>query len=149
MRRVHNNLLVILRAERMIARRHVTVLRNQTGLLLFAGFVATIGLVMLNLAAYQALSTVMGSQYAALIVALVNLGIAGGLAWAAMRMSADRDLTAITELRDLAIADLEAEVDEVADEAQQIAGNLRRIVRDPLGSVAAAVLGTILGARKP
>ncbi|MCB1311567.1 MAG: phage holin family protein [Sedimentitalea sp.] len=148
MRRVHNNLLVILRAERMIARRHVTVLRNQTGLLLFAGFVATIGLVMLNLAAYQALSTVMGSQYAALIVALVNLGIAGGLAWAAMRMSADRDLTAITELRDLAIADLEAEVDEVADEAQQIAGNLRRIVRDPLGSVAAAVLGTILGARK-
>ena len=148
MRRVHNNLLVILRAERMIARRHVTVMRNQTGLLLFAGFVASIGLVMLNLAAYQALSTVMGSQYAALIVALVNLGIAGGLAWAAIRMSADRDLTAITELRDLAIADLEAEVDEVADEAQQIAGNLRRIVRDPLGSVAAAVLGTILGARK-
>jgi hypothetical protein len=134
MNRISRNISIILRAERMIARRHMAVLRNQTGILVFAALVGAIGLVMLNIAAFYWLNTSWSPSAAALMVALVNLVLAGGLVTIASRQSPETGLGEITELRDLAIEDLENEVQEFVSEVRDVAGNVRRIASDPLGT---------------
>lgn len=72
-RRIWRNLSVILRTERLIARRRMAVLRGQSTLLAFGGLIGIIGLVMLDIAALTALREVISPPLAALTVALVTL----------------------------------------------------------------------------
>lgn len=146
MNRISRNISIVLRTERMIARRHMAVIRNQTGLYAFAGLVSLIGLVMLNVAAFYALITVMAAQFAALIVALGNLVLAGALVLIAGRLSPGKELEPVTELRDLAIAELEAEAELAVAEAREMSANVRRIARDPLGTALPALLGPLISA---
>ncbi|MCB1365173.1 MAG: phage holin family protein [Rhodobacteraceae bacterium] len=146
MNRISRNISIVLRTERMIARRHMAVIRNQTGLYAFAGLVSLIGLVMLNVAAFYALITVMAAQFAALIVALCNLVLAGALVLIAGRLSPGKELEPVTELRDLAIAELEAEAELAVAEAREMSANVRRIARDPLGTALPALLGPLISA---
>ena len=146
MNRISRNISIVLRTERMIARRHMAVIRNQTGLYAFAGLVSLIGLVMLNVAAFYALITVMAAQFAALIVALGNLVLAGALVLIAGRLSPGKELEPVTELRDLAIAELEAEAELAVAEARELSANVRRIARDPLGTALPALLGPLISA---
>ena len=146
MNRISRNISIVLRTERMIARRHMAVIRNQTGLYAFAGLVSLIGLVMLNVAAFYALITVMAAQFAALIVALGNLVLAGALVLIAGRLSPGKELEPVTELRDLAIAELEAEAELAVAEARGMSANVRRIARDPLGTALPALLGPLISA---
>ena len=146
MNRISRNISIVLRTERMIARRHMAVIRNQTGLYAFAGLVSLIGLVMLNVAAFYALITVMVAQFAALIVALGNLVLAGALVLIAGRLSPGKELEPVTELRDLAIAELEAEAELAVAEARELSANVRRIARDPLGTALPALLGPLISA---
>lgn len=134
MNRISRNISIILRAERMIARRHMAVLRNQTGLLVFAALVGAIGLVMLNIAAFYWLKTIWSPSAAALAVALVNIALAGLLVLIAGRLSAETALEPVTELRDLAFEDLENEMQGVMAEVQDVAANVRRIASNPLGA---------------
>lgn len=144
MNRIGRNLSIILRAERMIARRHMAVLRNQTGLMGFAALVAAIGLVMLNIAAFFFLRSSLSPQVSALIVGLVNLGLAVLLVVLATHQNPEAELEPITELRDLAIEDLSVELQGTMDEARDVAKNVRRIARDPLGSALPAMALPIL-----
>ena len=70
MNRISRNVSIIFRSERLIAQRRFAVLRRQTGFMAAAGIVAGIGLIMLNAAAYLALSTKVSTPLAALIVAI-------------------------------------------------------------------------------
>lgn len=144
MNRISRNISIILRAERMIARRHMTVLRNQTGMLGFAALVAGIGLIMLNVAAFYTLRASLSPQVSALIVALVNLGLAALLVALAGKQSAETELEPLTEVRDLAIEDLEVELQGVVTEARELKDNVRRIARDPLGTALPAMLIPLL-----
>ena len=76
MSRISRNISIIWRSERLMAQRRLAVLRRQTGLMAAAGVVAGVGLIMLNAAAYLALSSRMDPAWAALIVAVVNLALA-------------------------------------------------------------------------
>ncbi len=148
MNRIGRNLSIILRAERLIARRHMAVLRNQTGMLVFAALVGGIGLVMLNLAGFLALKETMSPQLAAFLVALANMVLALVLVALALKQSAEPELEPVTELRDLAIEDLEAElqgaVGEARDLARDLAGNVARMARDPFGTALPAMLIPLL-----
>ena len=146
MNRIGRNISIILRAERMIARRSMTVLRNQTGLFAFAGLVGAIGLVMLNVAAFYWLQTLWSPPLAALVVALVNMVLAGVLAFVATRQNPQSGLEPMTELRDLAIEDLEQEMQGLVEEVRDVAGNVRRIARDPLGTALPALVLPLIGA---
>lgn len=146
MSRISRNISIILRAERMMARRHMAVLRNQTGLLAFAALVAALGLVMLNVAAFFLLRSTLSPQAAALIVGAVNFGLAALLVFLANRQNAEQDLEPITELRDLAIEDLGVELQGTVDEAREVADNVRRIARDPLGTALPAMAIPLLTA---
>lgn len=140
MNRISRNLTMILRAERMIARRNMAVFRNQTGLMVFAGMVTGIAVVMFNIAGFFALRETMSPQAAAVIIALVNLVIAASLAGAASKLSATPELEPITEMRDLAIEDIEADLLDTVQEVREVAANVQRIARDPLGTALPALI---------
>ncbi len=134
MNRISRNISIALRAERLIAQRHMAVLRNQTGLMAAAGLIAGIGLIMVNLAAYFALSSSLSPQWAALIVAITNFIIAALVAMSAKKMSADEDVQGATEVRDMAIEDLEAEFMSAVAEVKEVATDVRQMVKNPLGA---------------
>lgn len=146
MKRIVRNASIILRTESLITQRRLAVARKQLTLVAFAGLVAVLGLVMLNVAAYQALQTSLGAPTAALIVAVVNFILAGGLLLWAGKANADAEIGAVTEVRDMAIADLESEIDEMKDEATAIIEDLRGIRRDPLGAMTSSLLLPLLSA---
>lgn len=146
MSRISKNLSIVLHTERLIARRRLAMLRNQTGLIAFAGFTAGLGLIMIDVAAFLALRDHMSPQAAALIIALANLAFAAFLASAASRLNVETELKPVIELRDAAIADLEADVQGAAEEAHELAENVRQIARDPLGSLLPALIGPLLSA---
>ncbi len=139
MNRISRNISIILRAERIIAKYNMTTLRNQTAIMMFAALVATIGLVMLNIAGFYWLKTIWSPPVAAFCVALVNLVLAALLLSIATRQGDDSHLDPATEVRDLAIEDLEAEMQAMVAEVQDVAINVRRMARDPLGAALPAL----------
>lgn len=142
--RIGRNAHIALRAERVIARRRLAIIRTQTGLMAFAGVMAAIGVVMVNVAAFYWLSASYGNAPAGGILAAVNFALAAFLAIRATQMSAEPELEPVIEVRDLAMEDIEAELSEGFEEAKHLAENVRRIASDPLGSAAPALLGPIL-----
>jgi len=143
MNRITRNLSIILRSERLIAQRHMALLRRQTGLFAAAGLVAGLGIIMLNMAGYLALAGVMSKPMAALIVAGVNIAVAGLLAVIAGRSTADAETAPVAEVRDLALEDLEAELQVALDEVKQVADGIRRVGRDPLGQIAPGLVAAL------
>jgi len=144
MNKFSRNIGIILRTERMIARRHAALLLNQAGLYAMAALVALIGLVMINIALYYALGAHLSPQGAALAVALANIALAGVLVLVAKRQTPGEELEPVTELRDLAIAELESDVEQLATEARAMSNDLRRLARDPLGTLLPSMLGPLL-----
>ena len=143
MNRIGRNISIALRAERLIAQRKMEVIRTQTGLIAAAGLVAGIGLIMLNVASYYALETQLSPQAAALIVALANFVLAVLLGIYAGRINAGADVQGATEVRDMAVEDLEAEIENATREAQQIVSDVRQLVKNPLGSALPGVVGPL------
>jgi len=143
MKRISRNISIILRAERLIAQRHLAILRRQTGLLAAAGLVAGLGIIMLNMAGYLALSTEVSPALAALIVAAVNLVLAGILASLAGNANAETETAPVAEVRDLAMEDLEAEFQHAVDEAKTAVDGIKRMANDPLGLIAPGVAGAV------
>lgn len=146
MNRISRNIAIILGAERMIVRRNMAVLRNQTGIMVLAALIGAIGLVMLNIAAFTWLKTLWSPPMAALAVALVNLALAGLLLVIATRMSAAPGLEPVIELRDMALKDLEGEMQGLVDEVRDMGANVRRMARNPLGSALPGLLVPLISA---
>ncbi len=142
--RIGRNINIALRAERVIARRRMAVIRSQTGLLAFAGLVAGIGVIMLNVAVFFWLANNYGNAPAAGIVAAANFAIAVLLGVLASRMSAEKELEPVLEVRDLAMEDIEGEVGDALAEAKDLADNVRRMAKDPFGSAGVSLIGPAL-----
>lgn len=146
MNRISRNISIALRAERLIAQRKMEVVRTQTGLMAAAGLVAGIGLIMVNVAAYYALTTKLSPQAAALIVALVNFALAVLLGVYAGRINAEADVRGATEVRDMAVEDLEAEIEDATREVQKVVSDVRQLVKNPLGAALPGVVGPLANA---
>ncbi|MEM6576905.1 MAG: hypothetical protein AAF678_00305 [Pseudomonadota bacterium] len=142
--RIGRNAHIALRAERVIARRRLAVFRTQTGLMAFAGAVASIGIVMVNVGLFFWLAESNGNAAAGGILAALNFGLAVILVLVASRMSAERELEPVIEVRDLAMEDIEAEIAEGLDEAKVLAENVRRMASDPFGSIGTSLLAQVI-----
>ncbi|WP_299351798.1 phage holin family protein [uncultured Shimia sp.] len=143
MNRISRNISIVLRAERLIAQRHLAVLRRQTGLMAAAGIAAGVGLIMLNVSAYLALSQTMPQPSAALIVALVNMALAVLLVSLANKSNVEQETAPVTEVRDMALEDIEAEMRGFAGEAKATAEAVKKMASDPFGAIAPGVAGTV------
>lgn len=144
MRRINRNISIILRAERLMARRRLAVLRGQFVLYLVAGIGVALTVVMVNVAAFLALQALWSGPIAAVVVAAGNLVLTIACFVIAAGMSAERDLEPVIEMRDMALSDLEDELDAGVQEARAVAEDVRRIARDPLGTLLPGVLGPLL-----
>lgn len=143
MNRISRNISIIMRAERLIAQRHLAILRRQTGLMAAAGLVAGLGIIMLNMAGYLGLTDVMPKPLAALIVAAVNLVLAGILASMAGNANFEAETAPVAEVRDLAMEDLEAEFQVAVGEAKAAVDGIKRMASDPLGMIVPGVAGAV------
>ncbi|MTI01017.1 phage holin family protein [Roseibium sp. RKSG952] len=145
-RRIGRNANIAFRAEKTISRRRFAVLRMQTGMLAAAGLLAGIGIIMLNVAVFFVIAEHVGNANAGLILAAGDFVIAVILVMVAMRMTAESELEPLVEVRDIAIADIEADLEEAFDELTDIADGVRQIIRDPLGALMGGLAGPLLAA---
>jgi len=146
MSRISRNISIILRTERLIAQRNMTVLAKRAGFFAAAGLAGGLAIIMLNVAGYLALASVMSKPLAALVIALINLIVALILAAIANSVSAEADTAPVAELRDMAIGDIEAEVQDMMSEARETVRDLRTVSRDPLGTIAPGLVTMIASA---
>jgi hypothetical protein len=143
MNRITRNISIILRSERLIAQRHLAVLRRQTGFMAAAGLVAGLGIIMLNAAGYLALAGAVSEPAAAVIVAAVNLILAALLALLAGKSNVEAEIAPVVEVRDMALEDLEAEIQSAIDEARAAVDGIRGMAKDPMGQIAPRLVGTV------
>ncbi|MEH6835172.1 MULTISPECIES: hypothetical protein [Falsihalocynthiibacter] len=146
MSRISRNITIILRAERLMAQRRMAVLRRQTVMMVMAGIAAGLGIVMLNGAAYFELATQVSKPMAALIVAFANFLVAGLFVSIANHQNADADVASVAEVRDLALEDLEAEIQDATQEAKLLAQSVRSMARDPFAMFAPGLLNGVVAA---
>ncbi len=140
MSRLSRNLVTIYRTERLIARRRLAVLQQQTILMVLAGIAALAGLVALNVAIFFALDALMSSAGAAAVLAAGNLVLAALLVLFARRTSVEDEIAPAVEVRDMAIADVEGEMEEMATEAREVVQAVKSIGANPLGSLPALLV---------
>ena len=86
------------------------------------------GIIMLNVAGYQALAGVVSKPVAAVIVAVVNLVLAGLLALLAGKSNVESEIAPVSEVRDLALKDLKAEIQGAVDGITRMAGTVAKAV---------------------
>jgi hypothetical protein len=103
------NLRAILRANSIIADIHARHLVARTSLNGFAALIAAFGLLMLGVAAYLALESVLGPVWAAASVGLANCAIALVLVLIASRIRPGRDLELAREVHRTAVEALIAD----------------------------------------
>ncbi|WP_419738119.1 hypothetical protein [Ruegeria sp.] len=140
MSRLSRNLVTIYRTERLIARRRLAVMQQQTILMVLAGIAALAGLVALNVAIFFALDALMSSAGAAAVLAAGNLVLAALLVLFARRTSVEDEIAPAVEVRDMAIVDVEDEMEEMATEAREVVQAVKSIGANPLGSLPALLV---------
>jgi hypothetical protein len=140
MSRFSRNLVTIYRTERLIARRRFAVMQQQTILMVLAGIAALAGLVALNVSIFFALDALMSSAGAAAVLSAGNLVLAALLVLFARRTSVEDEIAPAVEVRDMAIADVEDEMEEMATEAREVVQAVKSIGANPLGSLPALLV---------
>lgn len=151
MKRISRNLVTIYRTEKLITRRRLAVVQQQTIMMALAGIAALAGLVLLNIALFFTLKTWMSSAASAAILSFANLCLAGLLVMVARRWSVEDEIAPAVEVRDMAIADIEEELEDMTSEARELVQAVKSIGANPLGSLPALlvpILTTLLKDRK-
>lgn len=135
MNRISRNLMIIYRTERLITRRRWAVLQQQTALMALAGLAALAGLILLNVTLYLTLGNWVSPALAAAILTVANIVIAALLALAAGRMNVEHEIAPAVEVRDMAIADIEDELEGMAEEVNDVVRSVKNLSANPLGSL--------------
>jgi hypothetical protein len=142
------NLTTVYRTERLIARRRLAVVQQQAALIALAALAGLVGLILLDVALYFALTTRLSPAGSAGILAFANFLLAGLIAIFAGRKSVEDEIAPAVEVRDVAIADIEVEIEDVAQEARELVGTIKELGSNPLGSLATLIVPLLSAALK-
>jgi hypothetical protein len=146
MDKIARNLRIVLRAERLILDRQLSVARTGAWYTAIAVLIGINGLVMLNIAGFLALRDAQGGPVAALIVGAADFLLAGGVVVLGVRLRRGDDIRAVAEARDMAVRDLEQEMRNTVRAAERLRGRASVYARDPVGMVVAKVVEQVLEA---
>ncbi len=148
MNRISRNLAIIYRTERLITRRRLAVIQQQTVLMALAGVAALAGLILLNITLYLVLSTWVSPAVAAGILTVANLVLAALLALVAGRTNIEKEIAPAVEVRDMAIADIEDELEGMAVETRELVNSVRKLSANPLGALSTLLVPIVTAAMK-
>lgn len=153
MSRVRRNLQLLWRSERVMAEARLKLISRKLVLAVIAGIACLIAVSMLNLAAYLALITVVSKPLAALIVAVINLVIAGLLVAIAQGLQPGPEEEMLREVRDIALGDLGSEVDDVQaqllrlrEDVEGVRASVTQFVQRPLDALSPTMIMPALSA---
>jgi hypothetical protein len=125
---------VLARTEMFLLRVHLRALAKQTILCAAALLVLVLAIAMVNVAGYMFLSARLDPAVAALILATFNAVIGGGLFLIAKSIRPGAEAAMAEEVRDLALAELQADVDAIRTNFQEVRTDVERI-RSGLGGL--------------
>jgi len=148
MNRLSQNLTTVYRTERIIARRRLAVVQQQTMLMALAGLAALAGLILLNVALFFVLENWMSPGASAGLLALANLLVAGAFAMCAGRMSAEDEIAPAVEVRDMALASIEEDAELLALEAREMVAVVKGVGANPIGALIPILLPLLTAALK-
>jgi hypothetical protein len=140
MKRLLQNVRILWRAESMLNNVRLHSLAKKSSVLAFASLVGVIGVVMLNVAGFFALRPVWEATGAALIVAVVDLVLAIALAAYGRTIAPGPEVDMLTEVRDMALVELESGAAEFEQAFSRGRKELQQIVQHPLAALAPGVL---------
>jgi hypothetical protein len=147
---MHNltrNLHLFFRTEKALAKAKLRLTTRKMILTVSLGVTVLFSIAMLNAAGYFALEDNVGKAVAALLVAVANLVIAGVLLVTKNTLHAAPEEQMVREVRDLAIAEIEAEAAIVQKQLLQIQEDVRSMrdtlvgfTRHPFNSLASGAI---------
>lgn len=144
MERFVRSLRILWKSERLLAEQQLKLATARLQLNGLAGLIAVFGLAMLNAAAFFALTPVWGQAWAALAVGVADLVLAGGLVAYGQSLQPGAEIEIVKEVRDTALADLEAEAAMVEAEVVGLRDEVRRFLRNPLDTLLPGGIGPLL-----
>jgi hypothetical protein len=131
---------VLTRAEMTLAKANARRMAARSRLYAIAVGMILLTVVMINIAAYEYLSTLKGDAMAALLVALANAILAALVIFAATRIKPGPEEEMVREIRELALSELSADADGIRQNFARIGSDIERI-RSGFSSVS-GVLGS-------
>ena len=120
-------LRVLTRAEMTLAKANARRMAARSRLYAIALGMVLLTVVMINIAAYEYLTTLKGEAIAALLVALANGVLAVLVIFAASRIQAGPEEEMVKEIRELALSELSADAEGVKQSFAQISADVERI----------------------
>ena len=144
MNRVIRSARILWRAESMLGSLRLAGMLKKAGLFAVAALVGVFGIVMLDLAAFFALAPEWGQSGAALIVAAGDFLLAGVIVFISQRVGPGAETQMLTEVRDMALEDLEAEAAGLETAWVHARREFLDRVRHPLATLAPGVLMPLL-----
>jgi hypothetical protein len=143
MSRATRNLQLLWRSEHVLAEAKLKLLSRKLALQVVAGIACLLGLGMFNVAGYFALATPLGTASAALIIGLVDVLIAGLLGMIAHGLQLSAEENMVREIRDSAISEIGAEVDDFQQRLLQLGSDIET-VRTTVAGLVQRPLDTLL-----
>ncbi len=126
---------ILARLEVMLLRINAQIMARQAFYYSIALLAGLLALAMLNLSVYMYLSTRFGNGMAALLVAAANAVVAIIVIMVAGRVQPGPEAQTVKEMRDLAAAEVSADVQAVKEDFNQITADVKRI-RSGFGALA-------------
>lgn len=140
------SLKVFWRSERLIGKNELQLLTKKTLLHAMAGLVGIFGLVMLSLSIFFALVPYMGNALAALTVGGTDVVLAVILVAYASSLKPAAEMAMVKEIRDMAISDMEKELEKADAELKTLRNDARKFIRNPFDALMPIAISPLLGA---
>ena len=141
------DLQVLRKADLLIGKIWLNVLLRRLGLFAFAGLIAMFGLGMADVAAFYALQTLLGTVWAATLVALVDFVLAIIALVVASKSQPGPEIDLAFEIRKMAVEtiqldahDLKLTLDALVQEIKGVKASITQIVQNPLDAAAQRIL---------
>ncbi len=153
MSKVTRNLALLWRSEKILAEAKLNLTTKKLALGVIAGISCLFAWGMFNLALFFAIEPEIGQAWSAFVVGIADIVIAGVLLFLAQRMQPAAEEEMVREVRDLALAEIGAEVDQVQagltqlrDDVQTARDGIVQFVHHPKEILSPAIIGAVITA---
>ena len=145
------NLQLLWRAERVLTEARIKLTTRKLILGVIAGIACLFAGGMLNIAGYFALEPSVGKAWAAFIVGMIDVVMAGLLVAVAQALQPGPEEDMVREVRDMAVGEIGAEVEDVQqkllqlrDDVEGVRTSITQFMQRPLDALSPSVIGPAL-----